>query len=393
MPEFIDETELYWFHHCAFLHSAGYKLRRKFHPGFIATKEPSLFGDDLTATHPRENIMDAVRISDDKHVILKCISKTMHPFEAEIGTFLGSPPRSADPRNHAIPMLEVLQDPMEADKQILVMPRMMNFDRPIFDTVGEVIACFRQIFEGIHYMHENFIAHRDCGHLNFVVDPSELYPYGTHPINYWANPANDDFVCHTTRTACWPRYYIIDFGLSRRYDPTNGPPMEPIILAADNSPPEHAGMAESCNPFPTDIYLLGNLLKQEFIGSQFALTKGHGNHGPLRFLKPLVKEMTQQDPALRPTIGEVVQRFDAVCARLSHWHLRRAGQSLHPILWADQRMRQIKNIFKGVPPLPPLSATKPVDALNENLLVFYGSRRPKIPSTTGRSFHLLRRWL
>ncbi|KAJ6447794.1 hypothetical protein C8R47DRAFT_1172425, partial [Mycena vitilis] len=313
-------------------------LRRKFHPGFIATKEPSLFGDDLTATHPRENIMDAVRISDDKHVILKCISKTMHPFEAEIGTFLGSPPRSADPRNHAIPMLEVLQDPMEADKQIL----------------------------GIHYMHENFIAHRDCGHLNFVVDPSELYPYGTHPINYWAKPCQRRLrLPHDLEPRAGRDITLSTSGSLVVTIPTNGPPMEPIILAADNSPPEHAGMAESCNPFPTDIYLLGNLLKQEFIGSQFALTKGHGNHGPLRFLKPLVKEMTQQDPALRPT--------------MARWY---------------SASTPYQNIFKGVPPLPPLSATKPVDALNENLLVFYGSRRPKIPSTTGRSFHhLLRRWL
>ncbi|KAJ7893942.1 hypothetical protein B0H14DRAFT_3854460, partial [Mycena olivaceomarginata] len=80
---------------------------------------------------------------------------------------------------------------MDADKQILVMPRFVPFDHPIFDTVGEVIDCFRQIFEGIQFMHENFVAHRDCGVLNFVLDPQEMFPHGIHPVKFWANPTND----------------------------------------------------------------------------------------------------------------------------------------------------------------------------------------------------------
>ncbi|KAJ7841793.1 hypothetical protein B0H14DRAFT_2359962, partial [Mycena olivaceomarginata] len=110
-----------------------------------------------------------------------------------------------------------------------------------------------------------------------VLDPSELYPYGTHPVNCWANPAHDGLAFHTTRTACWPRYYIIDFGLSRRYDPESGSPLEEIIFAADsdNSPPDHGKRAEWYNPFPTDIYFLGNLLRKEFIGSYLVCTHLH----------------------------------------------------------------------------------------------------------------------
>ncbi|KAJ7156503.1 hypothetical protein C8R43DRAFT_1065410 [Mycena crocata] len=376
MPAFISEySELYWFDCCPFLHSAGYKLRPKFYPGFVATKEPSpmLFGDELTTTHMRTTIMDAVRIPDDRKVMLKRISKTTHPFEIEIATLFGSPAATNDPRNHCIPILDVLQDPVDADKQIIVMPRFINFDRPIFDTVGEVVACFQQIFEGILYMHENFVAHRDCGRLNVLLDPSDLFPYGTHPVNDWANSANDGFASHTTRTACWPRYYIIDFGLSRRYDPALGPPLEDIIYAADKTPPEHAGNAQACNPFPTDIYLLGNLLRREFIGSDWLLPNGTGrrNHGPLRFLKPLVKDMTQEDPELRPTIGEVIQRFDALCARLSQWHLRRPGQAVHPFLWIQHRVRQIQNTFKRVPPLPPRSPTRTPIVLDDAMRAFY----------------------
>ncbi|KAJ7259932.1 hypothetical protein B0H12DRAFT_1108029 [Mycena haematopus] len=370
MPEFIAESELYWFRRCSFLHSTGYRLRPKFYPGFVPSKQPGLFfKSELTAIHPRDNIMDAVRISDDKHVMLKSISKSKHPFEVEIATLLGSPPLGDDPRNHSIPILDVLQDPVDTDKQILVMPRLMEFDSPIFDTVGEVVACFRQIFEGIQFMHENFVAHRDCCRLNFVLDPSELYPHGTHPVNCWANAAHDGLAFHTTRTVCWPRYYIIDFGLSRRYDPECGSPLEEIVFAADNSPPEHWKRAQSCNPFPTDIYFLGNLLRKEFIGSHWASLPG--NHSPLRFLKPLVNEMTQEDPALRPTIGDVIQRFDTLCARLSRRHLRRPGQSLHPVDWVKQRIRQIKNAFNGVPPLPPRSPARPPIIWDERMRAFY----------------------
>ncbi|KAJ7689986.1 hypothetical protein B0H17DRAFT_885393, partial [Mycena rosella] len=112
---------------------------------------------------------------------------------------------------------------------------------------------------------------RDCCRLNFILDPSELYPYGTHPVDFVVNPAYDDLALHTTRTACWPRYYIIDFGLSCQrmischYDPASGSPLEDIILAADKCTPEHAKRTEPCNPFPTDIYFLGNLLRRSFI--------------------------------------------------------------------------------------------------------------------------------
>lgn len=91
--------------------------------------------------------MDAVRISDGKHLMLKWISKKIHPFEVEIGQFFSSQPLANDPRNHCIPLLDVLQDPEDDDRQIIVMPRMIEISRPVFETVGEVIDCFQQIFE------------------------------------------------------------------------------------------------------------------------------------------------------------------------------------------------------------------------------------------------------
>ncbi|KAJ7677624.1 hypothetical protein B0H17DRAFT_847449, partial [Mycena rosella] len=158
-------------------------------------------------------------------------------FEVETTKFFPCPPVPQNPRNHCTPILEVLQDPDDDGKKIVVMPRLMNYE-PIFDTVGEV---------GVQFMHENFVAHRDYGVLNIAVEPSQPHPHGFHPVNVWRNPANDGFASYITRTKCRPRYYIIDFGLSCCYGP-------------EKSPLEHRRPSR-CNPFHTDIYYLGNLLK------------------------------------------------------------------------------------------------------------------------------------
>ena len=40
------------------------------------------------------------------------------------------------------------------------------------------------------------------------------------------------------------------------------------------------------------------------------------------FLDPLVQDMIQPDPSKRPTIGEVVRRFDELLKRVRFWTLR-----------------------------------------------------------------------
>ena len=115
-------------------------------------------------------------------------------------------------------------------------------------------------------MHEQGIAHRDCAMPNIMMDASALYPDGFHPINTDALP--DGF----TPAKPLPRhdqditYYFIDFGLSRRYDPNRGPPRELPIFPADKSVPEHQGAFYDIpsDPFATDIYLLGNAIRDRF---------------------------------------------------------------------------------------------------------------------------------
>ena len=76
-----------------------------------------------------------------------------------------------------------------------------------------------------------------------MFDPSKMYP--TMYRSY-------------TRTQRPPRYYLIDFGLSRQYESQNS------LDICHGSAPEHQ-IGAQCNPFSTDIYYLGNLVRQEFI--------------------------------------------------------------------------------------------------------------------------------
>ena len=61
------------------------------------------------------------------------------------------------------------------------------------------------------------------------------------------------------------RYLLIDFGLSRRYDPTNGLPLDLFVRGGDKSAPEHQDGVTLCNPFPTNVYHHGNVIREDFM--------------------------------------------------------------------------------------------------------------------------------
>ncbi|PBK92519.1 hypothetical protein ARMGADRAFT_1103733 [Armillaria gallica] len=116
-------------------------------------------------------------------------------------------------------------------------------------------------------MHQNLVAHRDCTKLNIMMDPTKLYPKGFIPERPYMKADDSSFVAPScTRTACWLRCCLIDFGPSRRYDPADSIPHEWVLRGGDKTAPEHRNPdALQCNPFPTDIYYLGNLLREYFL--------------------------------------------------------------------------------------------------------------------------------
>ena len=131
-----------------------------------------------------------------------------------------------------------------------------------------------------------------------------------------------------TRTWRPPRYLLIDFGLSRLYDPANGPPLDYPLRGGDKSAPEHQGPKMLCNPFPTDVYYLGNLVREDYIQVRTPYSfKGYHSDSPKQkyhgfdFIKPLIDDMVHEDPTKRPTMDEVVTRFAEIKDKLSTWKL------------------------------------------------------------------------
>ena len=78
---------------------------------------------------------------------LKRVSRSRHPYEAEIADFFSSDPLATDPRNHCVPILQILAVPDDADLIVIVMPLLRVYDSPRFDTIGEAVECIRQFFE------------------------------------------------------------------------------------------------------------------------------------------------------------------------------------------------------------------------------------------------------
>ena len=130
--------------------------------------------------------------------------------------------------------------------------------------------------QGLAFMHEHHVAHRcvhfypnrphteftrDCMVLNIMYDPRPMYPDMYHPLKVDVQRNFKGKAKFYTRTVAPVKYYYIDFGLSMRYNLDDGPPREHPIAGGDKSVPEFKDWnGELLDPFPTDIYYLGNML-------------------------------------------------------------------------------------------------------------------------------------
>ncbi|KAI0073864.1 hypothetical protein K474DRAFT_1686011 [Panus rudis PR-1116 ss-1] len=314
-PVELLASEIFWRDHQEWLSQKGYMLRPRYRPGWTPSwkgkdKYYRRYEDAQTILVP--HILDAVRKSDGELVVLKCVQQSVHPFERQISLFFSTEPYSSHPHNHCVPIYDVLDVPDEDGKFILVMPLLRAYSDPRLKSVGEAVEFFRQIFEGLQFMHQCHVAHRDCMDLNILQDPRPTFPKMYHPRVTRMTYDFRRLVTYHTRTARPTKYFFIDFGLSRRYNPKDGPPLEPPIRGGDKTVPEFKDSVAPVNPFPTDIYYLGNLIREDFLQVKTGV----------EFMEPLVNDMVQDDPSKRPTIDEVVQRFNSIQNSLPWWKLR-----------------------------------------------------------------------
>ncbi|THH04988.1 hypothetical protein EW146_g10020, partial [Bondarzewia mesenterica] len=223
-PYGLRELEKGWCFLEPFIQSKGYALRSRYAPGWVG----SWVGTSLDPLECEDSIivnstvLDAVRVSDNTQVLLKIHTPLdalhVHPskeHELAVLAYFSSPPLSDDPRNHCVPLLDVL-DVSGDDVRISVTPLFRDWYAPPFCMTVEALGFIRQLLEGLEFMHEHGIAHCNIAPRNILMDARELFPEGFHGA-YNMNPAHRMSESHLARrtrlsTPTPVRYYYIDFG-------------------------------------------------------------------------------------------------------------------------------------------------------------------------------------
>ncbi|KAJ3848564.1 hypothetical protein EV368DRAFT_86473 [Lentinula lateritia] len=316
----LNDNELWWSGHFEYLKEHGYMMRPRYRPGWKPSFKPGLLAaldseDGQKIHHPY--VMDALRISDSYMVAMKKVKVSTG--EENIASFFSNEKHNTNSRNHCIRILEVLPVPGNDDEKILVMPWLRDVKDPRFRTVGEALQLLKEMIE-------------------------------YHPINSKKRYDWSGRALHHSRTRCPPRYYLLDFGQSRMYNPSEPRPSEYALKSGGYTPPE--GDADiPCDPFATDVYILGTMIRTLLLDGGINRSRP-GVHG-FEFLRPLVNDMIVDDPSNRPTMNEVASRFSSIVGKLRWWKLRsRAVQkdeflttpfrALYHIFWTASMMLLLK---------------------------------------------------
>ncbi|KAI0334855.1 hypothetical protein GY45DRAFT_1242123 [Cubamyces sp. BRFM 1775] len=321
----LNEQEIQWRERQEFLQSRGYLLRPRYHRDWVPSwrgKSPDavIDAEDGFQLPFRTNVIDATRESDGALVYLKRVRT--NSLELQILSYLSSDELRQDPRNHCVPLLDVLPDPIDLNMSIMVMPFLRYIDYPPFETVEDVFGCLDQVLEGLVFIHDQGVAHRDCAYKNIMMDASALFPRGFHPVAQTALPDAVTSAPVLSRSAARVHYYFIDFGISTRFDPKSSSPR--LVTGKDGLDQEPPELSKTIpyDPFKLDVFLIGNLVRSRIQAKYTNLT----------VLEPLIAQMVHPDPAQRPTAAEAYRRFQAIRRKIptfkKYWLLQPRDSSV-----------------------------------------------------------------
>ena len=95
------------------------------------------------------------------------------------------------------------------------------------------------------------------------MDADAMYPEGFHPIGLNLTPDYSGYAKRTSRSAAGVKYYFVDFGISVHIPDSVNPKLVTGFLGRDRDPPELSD-STPYDPFKLDIFIIGNMLGQEF---------------------------------------------------------------------------------------------------------------------------------
>ncbi|KAF8122885.1 kinase-like domain-containing protein [Boletus edulis] len=323
-PDKLEDQEIFWRDRYHFLKHKGYILRPRYHPNW----QPSwrlqidplleLFEDNIVQW--KDDLLDATEDrKDGKDVFIKRIDSRTHPHEVKIASILGSAESHRDGRNHCVPILTVFCDDRDPWYQYIVMPVLRPFNEPNFTTFGEVIDFTSQTLEGLVYMHERNVAHRDCAAENILMDGTNLYKDGWHPMSTWlARDGRDNLCLSRKRFEVEIKYYFIDFGLSTQFSPGQRERLVTGELGRIQAPEQSSGLPY--DPFKLDVYYLGHVYQTKIVevcilylvtSSLGALTFRQEFKGT-EVLGDLARLMMKLNPKDRPNAQETLMIWNSL---------------------------------------------------------------------------------
>ncbi|KAI0676776.1 kinase-like domain-containing protein [Trametes maxima] len=307
----LTPFEQFWRDHYMFLQSRGYTLRPRYHPDWQPSwkQTGALFytAEDYVQLPVRPGVIDATRTSDGRLVYLKKVASTSN--ELEILKCLSSDELREDPCNHSVPLLDAFQPPDNLGITFLVMPFLRSIDDPPFETVEDALDCGEQLLEGLLFLHNHHIAHRDCAYRNVMMDAAGLYPKGFHPVQTENLPDISGPAPVLPRSTIPIGYYFLDFGISTHFPAGTS---EKLVAGRDGLERTVPELSDDVpyDPFKLDTYILGALFKQEMLAK----------YSNLDSVASLVARMTNKDPALRPSAFEALQEWRSIRATLPSQH-------------------------------------------------------------------------
>jgi len=293
------------------------RLQKGWTPSWVDTDKSALQSEDSHML--RTHLVDA--FTDDGRVV--CIKQVgRNEEEVRIARMLGSDESRPDPKNHCISVIEVIDDPEDDTKSYLVMPFLRSADNPPFDFVKEIIDFVDQILEGLVYLHEKGVAHRDCVMHNIMMDADAMYPDGFHPVKTMHKRDFSGWATYIPRSVAGVRYYFADFGISVHIPEEETDRLVTGQLGRDQDPPELARHTPY-DPFKLDIFIIGNMFKKEF----------QDKYTNVQFLGPLILWMTDMEPDRRPTAEAALREWSELRKSIStvHGEWRPRPSDEHPL--------------------------------------------------------------
>ncbi|KAJ6525875.1 hypothetical protein DFH09DRAFT_1095431 [Mycena vulgaris] len=298
----LETYEVYWRDHYSWLQDCGYLLRPRYSPDWSppwlgnTTKTPADFEEGVKLI--TSTAIDAARISDGSYVILKrCDPSDISLFPGvvpEVHMFekLASEPLVSDPKNHCVSPIEIIHVPKQDSEEVLiVLPLLYEWVRFPFSTIGEAVSFFSQTFEGLQFLHNNNIWHgssSDCKYNNLLMDASPIFRDDPHP---WRPERIQDF-SRAPRPA-------------RIHDPSAGPPLVDLGYGGTYGVPEWGFLEQRCNPFPVDVWCLGNMIHGHF-------TEGYALLGKQKNKRPSVKQAIRSTKHWATQLYFMVKRIPAI---------------------------------------------------------------------------------